>query len=862
MATKHKQRARRGAAGLFQEALRSLQKGDFKQALKDAKVCYRQQPSPEGRSLLERAYLARGRQLCRAGLRVEARATVEALLELRVTDASVQQDLPELLIALGLFNRVGTAGGAGASLEEGGSLYATAADHAVLRPEQVPASLPAIRQGAGIVRQALAALEAGDETLSLAVLKDIPRASPFADWKYFVRGLAAYYRRDAAETQANWERLDAGRFASRIAAPLKVLADPGAVPADDFGMADAVARLGTEALGGPILVRVQQLQEHLIAGRWREAVRLLRVSGAVLRQFDSALPQRLGMVLYATFVRKGASAALRELASVAEPPPIDPHWNRGRAMAGEHAEDDDPSEVERCWRAYLDDLAGLECLLPAERTLAQALVWLRLGRHLVEESCPLCSTCGVRHEPDEQAQARAVACFEESLKLAPELLSAYQALAEAFGEWEKPEQAAATHRRLVQRFPEDLESLLFLATHYVQRDEPLAARDFVFRAQRLKPLDPQIKAMAWFVHVAGARHHALAGRWDAGRAELAAAEKMGGPHAPIQDVLVPRAALEFKAGEYGLGHRLLDRARNELGEAAPVWLLMTIEGIRYALPKAVTGDFEHRWQTALKKDRHGPAAGEMCRILLAHAATDVPYPGCEKHVGRLLDFLRHCSRIKWQAHDLRRVLEFLVIWAHHEEEEEHEKAGPSENSASSGAGDLLANYAAKARKKFPEVAFFQYLAGELEMRKGPWKCDRRFARECFRRTVQLAEGAGDSDSIDLAKRAEKKAHLLEEFETQHLDAGPRFPLPFPAADGDDRDEEAEDTSGVDEDADEDRGGEGFSPTDTPAKLFAMFARLCRSEGLDPEKVLDRAARGMPLRFRRNDDPKPARKKRK
>ena len=87
------------------------------------------------------------------------------------------------------------------------------ADHAVLRPEEAPSSQPSIRQGAETIRRALAALEAGDEAQSMAVLKDIPRAFPFADWKYLVRGLAAYYRQDAAEMQANWERLDAGRFA-------------------------------------------------------------------------------------------------------------------------------------------------------------------------------------------------------------------------------------------------------------------------------------------------------------------------------------------------------------------------------------------------------------------------------------------------------------------------------------------------------------------------------------------------------------------------------------------------------------------------------------------------------------------------
>ena len=61
-------------------------RANCRDALKDAKVCYRQQNSPESRRLLERAYLARGRQLYGAGLRGEACAVIESLLELRVTD--------------------------------------------------------------------------------------------------------------------------------------------------------------------------------------------------------------------------------------------------------------------------------------------------------------------------------------------------------------------------------------------------------------------------------------------------------------------------------------------------------------------------------------------------------------------------------------------------------------------------------------------------------------------------------------------------------------------------------------------------------------------------------------------------------
>lgn len=866
MAAKQKHRMGLGAAELLQQAQRSLEKGDFKQALKDAKVGYRQQPGPEARQLLQRAYFARGRQLYRVGLQDESRAVIESLLELGATDDSVRQELPELLVALGLFNRVAAVGGANVSLEEGSPLYTAAADHAVLRPDKASASLPAIRQGVGTIHRALAALEKGDEAEALAALKDIARASPLADWKYFVRGLAAYYRQDAAEMGANWDRLDAGRFAARIAASLKVLADPAVVPMDGIRTTDTLARLGSAVLGGPILARLQTLQGHVAAGRWREAVKLLPAVNQSLRQIDSLLTQRLENVLYAAIVRKGKPAALRELAAVMEPLPIDPHWNRGLAIAWEcfDGEDDeyvdDLAQAERHWRAYLDDLARLECLLPAERTLARALVWFRLGRMLAEESSEMCPTCGVRHDPDEDMKARAIDCFENALKLSPTLLGAYRALAEAYREWSEPEKAAATWRRLAEQFPENLDALLFLADHHIRRDEPFAAREYVFRAQRLKPLDATIKAMAGSVHLASARHHALAGDWEAGREEFAAAEKLDRLHAESSHVLVRRAALELKAGDMGLANRLLDRAKNALGEAAPIWLLMTIESRRYALLRVVADEFEHRWLSGLKKSRRSTAIGEMCRTMTAHLTMNVDYSGRDEHVTKLVDFLRGCRRLrKWQARDLRSALDFLIVCEH--AEKRRQESFPKKRNASN-ITKLWADLASRARRKFPDIAFFQLAVGELEMRKGPSKCNRSLARECFQRALQLAQGAGDPDGMQTVKRARENLDLLGD--ADGLSFGDEFrslPSLVDRDDDDDDDEAPFGPFGFDE-GEQDGRVPGRMPTDLPKGLFAEFMAVCRAMGLDPEAVFKRTAADKSFQFRTQDAPSPKRKKRK
>ncbi len=82
-----------------------MEKQDFKDALKNAKLCFRQDPSHDHRQILERSWLARGLQLARAGLQMEGRAAAQELLALGVSLPDVQQGLPELLLAVGLYDQ-------------------------------------------------------------------------------------------------------------------------------------------------------------------------------------------------------------------------------------------------------------------------------------------------------------------------------------------------------------------------------------------------------------------------------------------------------------------------------------------------------------------------------------------------------------------------------------------------------------------------------------------------------------------------------------------------------------------------------------------------------------------------------------
>jgi len=829
MATKSKKRKKRLATPhLFRQAERALAKRDFREALKHAKVCYRQQPSDEHHRFLQRASLARADELLRAGMRDECRMVLESLLDLGVTEPSVERELPRLQVAVGLFTR-GPAGRGATESEPDPQLLASAADHAVVRPDQPPAPFPGIREGANQVRAALKALEGGDEAAAVARLKDVGRSSPFADWKLFVRGLAAYYREDASQMRANWDRLDLARFAARIAAPLRALAEPGSIDRNERQVKRGLGKIATEVLGGPILTDLYDLRKHFVAGRWKNVMGCLRRCHAALRQLDPHLLERIVVVVYETIVRKGSPSLIAQLASVADPLPIDPRWNRARAMLSECTGDDDPEETEEHWLRYLDDLAEMECLTPAERTLAQALVWDRMGRLCVAGYHAVPAPFRAFDDSMDELRGRAVECFDHCLGLAPDLLPAYEALAAAQIAWQQPDEAADTYGRLLEQVPENLDALLFLAQHHVRRDELLQARDYALRALRLKPANKSIIELACAVHVGCARHYALRKEWDKGRAEFAAADELQPFNQDAYHLLARKALFELKARNFELGESLVDRAQGRTADPTPALLALTIESIRYDLSRTVRRSFERRWKAALKKRCRSETAGLMCMNMAAYLRVGVDYPGWPAHVKQLLAYVRRCSRVKWQPDDLRHVCDFV------------DAATDREEFADDFA--LLEKLVRKGVRKFPDDPWLQWRAGEVEMDKGPMAADRRYAHRCFEKAAELAEESDDPEVLEVASRAKRAASFLEDV---GMDA-PAYHFGGPAAYDD------EDPWEYDDEGPAQAGPfAGRSPDELdglPAgELFNLFVEACAHFGVDPEEVLDEAARGGPIPF--------------
>ena len=722
-----------------------IAKGRFAEAVKQGKLCYRQESTPEHHRLLEKAYFLRAQQHQRGGLSNAAREVAEHLLEFGVTDPELLEPVAELLLAVGLADRAYQLQGRLETPEARARVAQQAADRAVLNPDQIPATLPEIRAGGHQIRAALAALDAGNEETALSGLRDLARGSPFSDWKLFVRGLAALRRRDTPEARANWDRLDPERAAARIARILLALDQPGTEAAD----ATKLAALERRAFGEPVIGPLRDLGALIAADRWKEAVQAVEPLRKALRKIEPALAERLTRVLYIPLIRlvsgredHAARSLLRNFAKAAAPLPIDPHWNRLWGMAHENF-GEDFQEAEAYWTRYVDDLATLPALSAELRPVAQAVVWTYLGQQLIEtaddmdDESPARRGRGKRRVDPEVAEARrdAVERLERALRICPTLREPYNDLIGAFESWHEPEKAAAVARRLLEVVPGDFETLIRLTDFHYEHDEPDKALAYALRARALKPRDEAALNHEWACRTALARQHALHGRFPEGRAERETAERLVPANSEGPLHAARKAAFELKAGAVDPVSELVATAQDRGEEPASLWLALWIEAIRYKLPEAEQARFESRCLDALSKKVRGETAAALVKVLGAYLSGRITYTGRNRHVEHILKYIGRTTRIKYRRDDLAVVCSVLSLMV------ESDAAYTMKNKAQT----LLLKLAKRGITLFPEAYEFPFMLGTLEAAKGPFMGGFHSARLHLEKALALAEAARPTD---------------------------------------------------------------------------------------------------------------------
>jgi hypothetical protein len=758
------------------EVERLVQKERYKEAVKQAKLCYKEEATPENHRLLERAYFLRGRQLLQLGMRSSAVEVAQHLLDFGVTASDSLEDLVRLLMTLGFERQAFEIQERLGSPEMKDRLSELAADQAVAHPERSPGLVPETARDAGRVRQSLEKLQAGDEAGALELLRDLARSSPLSEWKFFVRGLAALQRHDPAETQANWNRLDRSRMAWRIAQRLQRLApeQPGADPAN-------LEILEKLAFGEPILARLRQLASLAASQEWDKGVRVVASLRQSLRRIDPKLAERLTRVLIGSLVKTTASLPwptaerlVTDFTRVAEPVAIDPRWNRLWAILWDGPRGDSAGAIAY-WNAYLEDLKTIPALGPGEQELAQAMIWNHIASlHLYEVDelsdpggafAPTFANLGpqlIDQKKVEATRKQVIDCLEKSLQIAPLYLPTYRMLVQVYAHWEDTKNFEAAARRLLAAFPEDVETLERLGSHYVERNEPATALPQVQRARQLKPLDHSLRELEWTIRISLARNYALAEHWDEGRAEFAAAEQLLPDCRHQYYYLARRVIFEAKAGQAELSDQYLGEAQQSLIEPTPLWLALAIEAIRYRMPPAIVDDYTARWVGDLKKKFRSETAGELASLLESFLSANIEYRGRDEHIGQVVAYLRRSVRSKYSREDIERVCEFLYKL-------------PEES-------ELFEKLVKLGLKQHAESALLNFRAGLVELKDLPSGRGGTKARQYLETARKLAEASADPKVNGLLSDIKGTLTLLNEVSerTRGLPSFfSRFALPIP-----------------------------------------------------------------------------------
>ena len=854
------------------QAQRQFDKGQFKQALKDAKMCHRQSPGDASRQLIERCYLARGEELQRRGLADECRHVVEELMALGPRLPELRGRLCELLVRAGLYERFASkletntgSGGASSSIPIGLLAdVAILADHA----SNCPAEL---RDGAASIRAALEALETGEAEAALSALDVIPRSSPFADWKLFVRGLAAYYRHDTAAMKANWDRLDPQRKAARIAARLKVVSDVAAgqpaagQPAAGQPVDDAGAVLGLverAAFENGVLSSLDHLRGILNGGDRRRIADALKGCVTVLGNRRGGLCDRLVELVAQRAICEGDRELLDQLMRGAKPPATDPKWNRTRAMFAEHPEEGSDDETEMYWQKYEQDLIEMPGWREDDRRLARTLVWLRLGKIHADWA----ATAGygpVEFEDDEEAvkqvdddRDEARRCFERARELAPEILQAWQAPIKACSKWESDDAQLAAHQRLLERFPEQFDSLIFVADQLVRREQSSEALSFFERARRLKPLDEVLQTNIWVARMSAAREAALAKKWADGRAHFAEAERCNPKGEHRWNWLAKRSIFERKAGDSAAAEQLDREACAATGEPTAAMLMMAIEAHRYKLPKTFVQSIEADWEKQLAKKCSSRTAGLMAQTMAAHLIRSITYTNRKTHVERVGKYLKRASRVKYERQELRHVCLFFATLLN-DGTAEFDKTGLGSWS------EQLRLAAGRGLKQFPDDPYFTLFSAHAAVcgERPRWDTTHHHARGWLKQTLELAEQHPDLVDEWVVSEAQLQLSKLEDAQHQSPFAGgpfggnPFFDFPYS-----DDEEEDEDDDGMPVNfrdlemgmfkrmfgsSKKSANAETFRGMPIPPVIGAMLDEICRATGMSREDALAAAMDTLP-----------------
>lgn len=724
----------------------ALHEGRTQQALELARNLFKHDRSQANLELVRQATLARARQL-----REQGKARDAGTLLANAVELGGEKFLREVAEEMA---RCGEARQAARLVEHNDDpelrkrIAYQAADQALRQGSSGRKLLQACDQPQfDAVLIAFRELEAGRDEEARTALQAIGLQSPFLEWKLLIRGLLAYYQKDDARAIENWQRLDAERLPARLAAVFRAQIDKPFLAAQPAASQEPLRAAADRLHGSELIASLRRLRALLASeDQLAAAFRLAETVLPALKQMHAAIAPRLAACFYWAVIDHGRPEDKQRYLRVFGAPADDPQCLRMECLAMETCGNN--ADAHLAWQAYEKWLASDPAWgSPEVRARARAHIWRHLGENADKLSAPstLLPPFLRRRARKLKLQPSAEKCYQQSLKLAPDLLEARKALFHHFQQEKSTTKAIKAGNDLLKQFPEHAPTLEALGHLFLKDNQFANSLDCFQRALAVNPLERRYRNQLAFVHQAQAREFALDMDFQEARRAYQAALDVSEPSSRYF-VQAKWAACEFKAGNEERADELIAEASAQGRYAAAVGYHLLIEASRLKLPKAVKDRLASGFAGFLAQPPAADVAVDLLNIAASHRKAEVVYHGQKTHEKKVLAYLGKAADLPWTEEQLENIGAALL--------ELH-------------PGRVFEKFTQRARRQFPANPVFVIQQAEAQLAR----VDAGFARQLLARAQELARALPPG---------ERQKRLLEQIhELQDLVRNSNMTLDFP-----------------------------------------------------------------------------------
>ena len=343
-------------------------------------------------------------------------------------------------------------------------------------------------------------------------LKEIPRSSPFADWRLFIRGLHSYYSGELEAARQNWTRLDRARRPARIGATL-LLAEIGETLGSESPPISAVLvehaktlRFRKEAIAAATAIAQVRHRDPDTTFSVSQSAMLSNFRDA-FSKLDAELVSSVSLACVQLSVHQSNWGLFERLVKTVPGPPDDPNWNRTKFLYATKFQGFE-NILEKVSKAYINhDLPRLT-ELPEELKNALAckilLVLAEEKRGSPDASTSFFSFRESKNDSD---------CINDLLRKAIERYPKYRPAHEKLissleeqlcenglsksNEERLEKELVVAEEKFVQSIPDEVETALSLIDFYLEEDQFDKANALVQRLSGQRLQDPLAKALPW-----------------------------------------------------------------------------------------------------------------------------------------------------------------------------------------------------------------------------------------------------------------------------------------------------------------------------------------------------------------------------